>query len=82
MNQTVNISAWRTTDGIRLMAANLDEGLQDNADMSRHVTLVLPSAWRTFQFKYEWNGNKLPIMGTEIRINLTQAQSILLAGGS
>ena len=43
----MNLSAWRTRDGtLHLLAANLEEGLRDDADMSRTITLQLPSQRR------------------------------------
>jgi hypothetical protein len=47
LNQTMNVTAWRGKDGmIRILAANLEEGLCDDADMTRRTILVLPESWK------------------------------------
>ena len=79
LKQTMNIAAWRTSDGsIHLMAANLEEGLRDDADMSRHITLELPRAWQAKSWRDIWTGRALPSPGDMLPIALPQASSVLL----
>lgn len=79
LKQTVNIAAWRTKNGsIHLMAANLEEGLRDDADISRHTTLALPKPWQTHPWKDAWTGRAFPLNNGLLPIDLPQASSILL----
>lgn len=79
LRQTVNISAWRTSDGkLHLLAANLEEGLRDDADASRHTTIELPSKWRNISWNALWPGAEIRQSGESIEIDLKQARSIQL----
>jgi hypothetical protein len=79
LNQTMNIAAWRTRDGsIHLMAANLEEGLRDDADMSRHITLALPKPWQKHPWKDAWTGHQFPLNDSTLPVDLPQASSVLL----
>lgn len=77
--QTMNIAAWRTEDGgLRILAGNVEEGIRDDADMSRHGTLVLPSSWKSVRWHSVWGKRFVKTQQRELQINLTQAGSILL----
>jgi hypothetical protein len=81
LTQTVNVSGWRTRDGgFRLLAANLEEGLRDDADMSRSISLAIPKSWAIDPHAWTdiWTGR--PINTTEgvLNITLPQASSELL----
>jgi hypothetical protein len=81
LRQTMNISAWRTADGkLRILAGNLEEGLRDDADMTRHATLVLPKSWQggSQAWKDAWTGHTLPVSGGSLHVDLPQASSVLL----
>ena len=79
LQQTVNISAWRTSDGkVHLLSANLEEGLRDDADASRHTTIELPSKWRNLRWNPLWPGAEIKQSSGSIDINLEQARSIQL----
>jgi hypothetical protein len=79
LQQTVNIGAWRTRDGkLHLLAANLEEGLRDDADASRHTTIELSSGWRNLDWNPLWPGAEFKQSGGSIHIDLGQARSILL----
>jgi hypothetical protein len=79
LQQTVNISAWRTSDGrVHLLAANLEEGLRDDADASRRTTIELPSKWRNLRWNALWPGAEIKQSNGSIDINLGQARSIQL----
>jgi hypothetical protein len=44
MDESMSVRAWRTGDaGIRLLVANLEEGLRDVSDASCHATTLLPA---------------------------------------
>ncbi len=79
LNQTMNVTSWRTRDGqIKLLAGNLEEGLRDDADLSRHATLLLPDNWPGKTFRDLWTGRTIPVSGRALTIRLQQAQSVLL----
>jgi hypothetical protein len=79
VQQTMNISAWRTSDGkVHLLAANLEEGLREDADASRQTTIDLPSKWGNLRWKSLWPGAEFTQSGSSIKITLQQARSIQL----
>lgn len=79
LNQTMNVSAWRTADGqLHLMAAQLEEGLRNDADRSRHASLVLPSCWNISTFQDVWSGKKYGVHDHQVTVNLRHAESVLL----
>ncbi len=78
MNQTMSVCAWATADGgIRLLAANLEEGLRDDADATRHATLILPENWKAAKLRDAWSDQTLVVKDNSITVNLDQAQSML-----
>ncbi len=79
LNQTMNVIAWRTKNGaFRLLAANLEEGLRDDADMTRHATMVLPESWKAAKWTDAWTHASFDANRDELKIDLGQANSILL----
>ncbi len=79
LQQTMNISAWRTRDGaIRILAANLEDGLRDDSDSARHATLSLPQSWPRAAWKNAWTGNTFFLKTNLLDIDLKQAESVLL----
>jgi hypothetical protein len=75
--QTVSLAAWRTASGgVRILTANLEEGLRDDADLSRHTVLDVPASWGITQWKDCWSGRTES--GTSLPIDLPQASSMLL----
>jgi len=77
--QTMNIAAWRTADGgIRILAGNLEEGLRDDADLSRHAVLEIPESWGAAHWKDIWSGDDLPAHGPALSVDLPQAASMLI----
>jgi len=79
LRQTMTISAWRTSDGaLRILAGNLEEGLRDDADFSRHATLALPQSWPSADWKNAWTGSKFLLTNNLLNIDLKQAESVLL----
>ncbi len=79
LRQTMNVAAWRTKDGtLRILAANLEEGLRDDADITRHATLSLPESWKIGAWKDRWSGQNLNSPGNLLTIDLPQAASVLL----
>jgi hypothetical protein len=74
----MNIAAWRTQDGaICILAGNLEEGLREDADMSRHAALVLPSSWGD-TWKDRWTGRVCRLGRGKLHLDLPQATSALL----
>ena len=81
LRQTMSIAAWRTSDGkLRILAGNLEEGLRDDADMTRNSTLVIPQSWRvgSHAWKDTWTGHEFGLNGESLPIELPQASSVLL----
>ena len=79
LNQTMNVTAWRGKDGmVRILAANLEEGLRDDADMTRHTILVLPESWRVTKWTDTWSHQSFEADRGRLRINREQAGSILM----
>ena len=82
LNQTMNVAAWRLRDdAVRILAGNLEEGLREDADMSRHATLMLPRSWGN-TWKDAWTGRILGLDKGKLRIDLPQAESVLLTGSA
>lgn len=82
LKQTMNIAAWRADEGkLRILAGNLEEGLRDDADMTRHATLEIPKAWldsSRSSLKDAWTGHEISVNWGSLRIDLPQASSVLL----
>ena len=77
--QTGTTGAWQTSDGtLHLLLGNLEEGLRDDADRSRHFTLELPEAWKNTAWHSIWSNASLPASGSGIHVDLAPDQSILL----
>jgi hypothetical protein len=79
INQWVTVAAWRTEgDRLRIMAANLEEGLRYDADLSRHTTLVLPNSWHSRNWLDLWSKGTVMASNGRLPINLGQAATMLL----
>jgi hypothetical protein len=79
LQQTMSIAAWRTKNGtLRILGGNLEEGLRDDADLSRHATLGLPKSWSSAAWKDAWTGRSFSPKNNQLDINLNQAESVLL----
>jgi hypothetical protein len=78
-NQTMNVTAWRTQDGIRILAGNLEEGLRDDADMTRHAVLVLPKTWKSRIWRDAWSQTIMNTEDSHLKVDLEQAGSMLAA---
>ncbi|MCL5670996.1 MAG: hypothetical protein M1423_06850 [Acidobacteria bacterium] len=77
--QTLNVTAWHTQQSkIFIMAANLEEGLRNDADMTRHTVLVLPKSWKLAPWKDVWTGRRYAAGDGLLKIDLKQAASTLL----
>lgn len=76
--QTATLSAWTVRGGgLRVLAGNLEEGLRDDADHSRSVTLRLPEAWRGRTWT-GWDGVARRDQGGTLPLELEPQGSILL----
>ena len=79
LDQTLNVTAWRESDGaVRILAGNLEEGLRDDADMTRHTILVLPDEWQAAKWKDAWSSATFEANHNRLKIDLDQACSSLL----
>jgi hypothetical protein len=79
LDQAVNMTAWRTDDGfIHLMAAELEEGLRDDGDRSRHAEIQFPKAWKSQGLTDIWSTKKFGFSGGHVDLRLNHAESILL----
>jgi hypothetical protein len=76
--QSGTISAWVREDGkVRLLAGNLEEGLRDDADRSRRMTLSFPQSWHGCRWQAV-GGVAPPAVGaTQTRIDLPPQSSML-----
>lgn len=78
--QTGAISAWRTSAGkIWMLVGNVEEGLRDDADRSRHITMKIPSGWPK-----KWKSSSGEILTVnpngELEIHLPPDSSAILEG--
>jgi hypothetical protein len=79
LDQTLNVTAWQGSDGVvRILAGNLEEGLRDDADMTRHAVLGLPSEWQAVKWRDAWSPATFQVNHNRLRIDLDQAASALL----
>ena len=79
LDQTLNVTSWQGTDGaVRILAGNLEEGLRDDADMTRHTTLVLPKLWQASRWMDAWSRAIFQANANQLKIDLEQSRSILL----
>jgi len=77
--ETMNIVAWRAKSGvIHIMAGNLEEGLREEADLSRHTTLAIPKSWQAESWKDAWTNREITCKDGWLPVDLPQASSILL----
>jgi hypothetical protein len=60
------------------LAGNLEEGLRDDADLSRHAVLEVPASWGATQWKDLWTGRNLSTDGLALSVDLPQAASMLI----
>ena len=82
LNQAMNVTAWRTHGGIRILAGNLEEGLRDDADMTRHAVLVLPKTWESRIWRDAWSQTTINTEGSRLKVDLKQAGSLLAETGA
>jgi hypothetical protein len=79
LKQTMNVAAWRAQDGrLRILAGNLEEGLRDDADLSRHTTLALPKSWQGAAWKDAWTGRSFSLSNNLLNLDLNQGESVLV----
>ena len=79
LDQTLNFTAWQGRDGrVRILAGNLEEGLRDDADMTRHTVLVLPKLWQVARWRDAWSGATFEADHQELKVDLEPGTSLLL----
>jgi hypothetical protein len=79
--QPVNLSMWQLKDGsYRIMAGNLEEGINHTSDLSVHITLTLPGSENSSKISEVveiWHGEKIIVGTKKLTISLNQAQTKL-----
>ena len=79
MAQSGTVSAWGRRDGgVRLLAGNLEEGLRDDIDRARGMTLSLPQRWRACRWQADGGVVPAALGAAQIRIELPPQGSALL----
>ena len=79
LDQTMTIFAWSAAEGeVRILAGNLEEGVRDDADMSRHATLIVPRSWKPTRWRNAWSGLFVQADQDKLQIDLARASSVLL----
>jgi hypothetical protein len=77
----IHLSMWRLRDGSnRVMAGNLEEGINHTADLSAQTTLNLADSEnksKSIEIIEIWNGEKIITGNKKLYINLGQAQTKL-----
>ena len=83
LDQTGTVAAWRTMDGkVHLLAGNLEEGLREDADHSRRITIQLPASWKAWNWGSVWSPDKLAMGGGRLAIQLAPESSTLIDSNS
>ena len=60
LDQAINVTAWGTGDGkLHILAANLEEGLREDADMNRVASLQVPADWKTIAWNSVWKATSV-----------------------
>jgi hypothetical protein len=78
-DQTGTVGAWRTKDGtLHLLFGNLEEGLRDDADRSRHFTLEMPAAWGRARWYSVWDKGNAPASDREVLTIYLQPDASML----
>jgi hypothetical protein len=79
LDQTGTVAAWRTTDGrIHLLAGNLEEGLREDADHSRHISLQLPASWKELKWRSAWGPENFAVERGRFGIDLAPESSVMI----
>jgi hypothetical protein len=79
-DQTGTFAAWSVRGGgHRLLLGNLEDGLRDDADLSRHIHIRLPQGWRGAMWKDSTGQAVGGQAGDDLTIDLPQAGSRLLS---
>lgn len=77
--QTGCAGAWRTADGrVHLLFGNMEEGLRNDADHSRHFTVEVPEAGKKTAWRSMWKNASVSASGASIQVDLAPDQSVLL----
>ena len=79
VDQSGTIAAWRTGDGkIRLLTGNLEEGLRDDADQSRLISVGMPHSWTVSRWRPEFGKSRFQMEPSTVQIMLDPAESASL----
>ncbi|MBS1815052.1 MAG: hypothetical protein JSS87_09285 [Acidobacteria bacterium] len=80
MDQTGAVGAWRSDGRLHMLFGNVEEGLRDDADRSRHFTMQLPAGWRAV-WKPVWKENPgAQVSGGWMKVDLGADASLLMEG--
>jgi hypothetical protein len=84
LDQTGTAAAWETSNGtMHLLFGNLEEGLREDADRSRHFTMELPARWSGAQWHPVWAGSSFfKVDGRSLLVDLPADSSMLLEAPS
>ena len=76
--QTTTVSAWKTRDHVmHVLLGNLEEGLRDDADRTRHVVLHSPESWPV-AWRSVWDNQSIEAFGHDIHVEQKPEGSQLL----
>ena len=77
--QSGTVSAWVGEGGkVRLLAGNLEEGLREDGDRSRRMTLSLPKSWHGCRWQAVGGVAPTAVGAAQTRIDLLPQGSVLL----
>ena len=79
--QTGFFAAWRGRDSrIRMLFGNLEEGLREDADQARRISIALPTSWAESHWVDVWGGGVVQHAERKLTIQLEPYGSRLLKG--
>ena len=82
LEQSGTVAAWTLRGGaVRLLAGNLEEGLRDDADRTRDLTLRPPRWWAACDWRPSWGLKAQVASGARIHLQLAAQGSALMTCG-
>lgn len=81
VDQPLCIGAWKLSNGeYRILAGNLEEGMQFTVDETKQVTMEIPKTWflgKSFTAKKLWDSNPGALTGNTLKIPLKHTECSL-----